>query len=98
MLSNIDDGFAKSEWLEAGYADSPIAPERLYDTFLDPSERVNLIDSVEHADVLADMRARLNRWMRETDDPLLAGQVPAPPEAELNDPDGLSHRDPYMQS
>ena len=98
VLSNIDDGFAKSEWLEAGYADSPIAPERLYDTFLDPVERVNLIDSAEHADVLNDMRARLDRWMRDTDDPLLAGQVPAPPEAELNDPDGLSPRDPYMQS
>ncbi|MCY3797627.1 MAG: sulfatase [Chloroflexi bacterium] len=98
VLSNIDDGFAKSEWLEAGYADSPIAPERLYDTILDPSERVNLIDSAEHAEVLDDMRARLNRWMRETDDPLLTGQVPAPPEAELNDPAGLSHREPYMQS
>ena len=98
VLSNIDDGFAKSEWLEAGYADSPIAPERLYDTFLDPSERVNLFDSAEHADVLKEMRARLERWMRDTDDPLLAGQVPAPPEAELNDPDGLSHREPYMQS
>ncbi|MDE2635542.1 MAG: sulfatase [Chloroflexota bacterium] len=98
VLSNIDDGFAKSEWLEAGYADSPIAPERLYDTFLDPVERVNLVDSAEHADVLNEMRARLNRWMRETDDPLLTGQVPAPPEAELNDPAGLSHREPYMQS
>ncbi len=98
VLSNIDDGFAKSKWLEAGYADSPIAPERLYDTILDPSERVNLIDSAEHAEVLAEMRARLDRWMRETDDPLLTGQVPAPPEAELNDPAGLSHREPYMQS
>ncbi|MCY3979015.1 MAG: sulfatase [Chloroflexi bacterium] len=98
VLSNIDDGFAKSEWLEAGYADSPIAPERLYDTILDPVERVNLVDSAEHADVLNEMRARLDRWMRETDDPLLTGQVPAPPEAELNDPAGLSHREPYMQS
>ena len=96
VLSNIDDGFAKSEWLAAGYADSPIAPERLYDTFLDPGERVNLIDSAEHAEVLADLRARLERWMRETDDPLLNGHVPAPPEAELNDPAGLSPRDSYI--
>ena len=97
VLSNIDDGFSKSEWLEAGYAESDIAPERLYDTMLDPMERVNLVESAEHAEVLADMRARLERWMRATDDPLLRGPVPAPPEAELNDPEGLSPRDPYME-
>lgn len=96
VLSNIDDGLTKSEWLAAGYAKSDIAPERLYDTLLDPGERVNLIDSAEHADALAEMRARLDRWMRETDDPLLTGQVPAPAEAELNDPDGMSPRDPYL--
>ena len=96
VLSNIDDGFSKSEWLEAGYRESEIAPERLYDTVLDPVERVNLVDSAEHAAVLDEMRARLDRWMRETDDPLLQGPVPAPPEAELNDPDGRSPSDPYM--
>ncbi len=96
VLSNIDDGYTKSEWLDAGYGESPIAPERLYDTWLDPVERVNLVDSDHHADVLDDMRARLDRWMRETDDPLLLGQVPAPPEAELNDPAGMSPRDPYV--
>ena len=98
VLSNIDDGLTKSEWLAAGYAESDIAPERLYDTLLDPGERVNLIDSADHADALAELRARLERWMRETDDPLLQGKVPAPPEAELNDPDGLSPRDPYIRS
>jgi len=94
VLSNIDDGFTKSEWLEAGYGESEIAPERLYDTWLDPVERVNLIDSAEHADVLEDMRARLDRWMRATDDPLLQGPVPAPPGVELNNPDGLSPHGP----
>ncbi len=36
------------------------------------------------------MRERLEDWMRETDDPLLAGDVPAPPGAVLNDPDQRS--------
>ena len=94
VLPNIDDSITKSEWLEAGYAERETEPERLYDTWLDPVERVNLIDSVEHADALADLRARLERWMRDTDDPLLRGHVPAPPEAELNDPDGVSPRPP----
>ena len=97
VLSNIDDGLTKSEWLDAGYAERPIAPERLYDTLLDPGEHVNLIEDPDHNAVLAEMRARLDRWMRATDDPLLHGPVPAPPEAELNDPDGLSPRGPMTK-
>ena len=44
--------------------------------------------------VLEEMRGRLDRWMRATDDPLLQGKVPAPPGARVNDPDGLSPREP----
>ena len=69
VLSNIDDGLAKSEWVEFGFAEQAPAPEQLYDTLLDPNERVNLIDDPDHAAILADMRARLDRWMRDTDDP-----------------------------
>ena len=94
VLSNIDDGHAKSAWLDAGYAERAPAPEQLYDTMLDPNERLNLADDPERAAPLADMRARLDRWMRDTDDPLLHGHIPAPPGIELNDPDGLSPRDP----
>ena len=36
VLSNIDDGFAKSELVAAGFAERPPAPEQLYDTLLDP--------------------------------------------------------------
>ena len=94
VLSNIDDGFAKSELLAAGFGERAPAPEQLYDTWLDPVERNNLIDDAAYAPVLADMRARLDRWMRDTDDPLLQGTVPAPPGTQLNDPDGQSPRDP----
>ena len=90
VLSNIDDGLAKSAWIDAGYAERAPAPEQLYDTMLDPNERLNLVDDPAQAATLADMRARLDRWMRDTDDPLLRGHIPAPPGAELNDPDGLS--------
>ena len=96
VLSNIDDGFAKSELVQNGFAEQAPAPEQLYDTLLDPAERRNLIHDAEQADALADLRARLDRWMRATDDPLLRGPVPAPPGVQLNDPDGQSPRDPLM--
>ena len=94
VLSNIDDGLAKTELLEAGFGEQAPAPEQLYDTLLDPAEKINLIDEADYADLLADMRLRLDRWMRETDDPLLRGPVPAPPGTVANDPDGLSPRGP----
>ena len=97
VLSNIDDGFAKSELMDAGYADHAVAPEQLYDTVFDPGETNNLTHELEYAEVLEDMRARLDRWMRDTDDPLLQGHIPVPPGVELNDPDGLSPRDPVKK-
>ena len=36
---------------------------------------------------------RLERWMRETDDPLLHGDVEPPPGAEVTDPDAISPAD-----
>jgi len=64
--------------------------EALYDLVFDPNETNNLVADPRAQDALADMRLRLDRWMRETDDPLLKGDVPAPEGAVVNDPDGLS--------
>jgi len=94
VLPNIDDGLSKSVWLAAGAADRAVRPEALYDLLLDPNETDNLIGQPAAADALADMRRRLDTWMAATDDPLLAGPVPAPPTARVNDPDGLSPREP----
>ena len=51
-----------------------------------PWRRTTWSGDPEYADVLADLRARLEAWMEATDDPLLAGPVPAPEGAEINDP------------
>ena len=48
----------------------------------------------ENAAVLAELRRRLERWMAERDDPLLAGPVAPPPGAEVNDRDQVSPAEP----
>ena len=53
-------------------------PEQLYDTFYDPGEANNLAGSPKHAEIKADLSARLDRWMRETNDPILDGPVLVP--------------------
>jgi arylsulfatase A-like enzyme len=64
--------------------------EELYDLESDPHEQVNLASDrpmyepesaesdphPEYVEVLEDLRERLERWMIETDDPLLDGPVP----------------------
>ena len=90
VLPNIDDSPSKELLLQYGLAETPRPREELYDLVLDPNEAHNLVGSADHEDVLADLRSRLEQWMATTDDPLLAGEVPAPVGAEINDPDGIS--------
>ena len=45
------------------------------------------------ADTLADMRGRLDTWMRQTDDPLLAGPIAPIPQAVVSDPTDISPQD-----
>lgn len=52
------------------------AEEELYDLENDPFERQNLSNSSRYQDVLSTLRAELEKWMKETDDPLLKGPVP----------------------
>jgi arylsulfatase A-like enzyme len=94
VIVNTDDSPSKELWLRSGWRDRPVAPEHLYDLFFDPAELHNLIDDESCAMVVADLRARLRRWMEETGDPLLEGPVPPPPGAEFNDPDQLSPGEP----
>ena len=90
VLPNIDDGPSKDLLVAAGLGTRPRPRERLHDLVFDPMESHDLAGDPEYADVLADLRARLEAWMEATDDPLLAGPVPAPEGAEINDPAGRS--------
>ena len=84
VLCNIDDGPTKDRLIELGWHERPLDDEQLHDVLLDPSEMRNLAGDPGHADVLADLRGRLDRWMHDTADPLLAGPVPAPVGARVN--------------
>lgn len=94
VLSNCDDSPSKALWLEHGWRDRDLPEEALYDLVFDPNETCNVADRPEASAALSEMRARLERWMRDTDDPLLRGPVPAPKGAQVNDIDSLSPREP----
>ena len=63
-------------YIAQGWADQPWSEEGLYDLVFDPGEMNNLVDDPRAADALQDMRQRLDQWMRDTHDPLLAGPIP----------------------
>jgi arylsulfatase A-like enzyme len=95
VLANCDDSASKRLWIEAGWGEVELPEEQLYDLVLDPNEANNLAGSPKHAETLATLRERLERWMRETGDPLLEGPVELPPGAWANDPAQESPNDPY---
>ena len=98
VLPNCDDSPSKSLWLESGWRDKAVPQEALYDLIFDPGEQCNLAAdrSAEHA--LAEMRGRLENWMRRTDDPLLRGPVQAPVGAKVNPVDGTSPNEPVVDA
>ena len=67
----------------------PLAEEQLYDLVFDPNEAANRAGDPRHADTLAELRARLTRWMEETGDPILEGPIPEPPGATISRPDDV---------
>jgi N-sulfoglucosamine sulfohydrolase len=94
VLANCDDSDTKDLWVEAGWGEQVVPEEQLYDLLLDPQEGRDVAADPSHAEVLADLRERLEEWMRETEDPLLEGPVPPPPGAIVNEQTQVSPDDP----
>jgi len=90
---NCDDSPSKTVWLENGWNDRAPDDEQLYDIIFDPCESHNLVATPAAAGALAEMRARLERWMHETNDPLLEGVIPTPAKIVLTPADALSPRE-----
>lgn len=86
---NCDGSPSKALWQAHDWRHRFPAREQLYDLVFDPNEADNRAGDPAMASVLAEMRGRLERWMQDTDDPLLVGPVPVPRGARLNDPPPL---------
>ena len=90
VLPNCDDSPSKDLLLTYGWHERIQPVEQLYDLLFDPNEACNLAEQPSFASLVQSLRARLERWMRETNDPLIHGPVAAPEGAELNTPEQLS--------
>jgi arylsulfatase A-like enzyme len=98
VLPNVDDSPSKTLLMEAGWGSHPRPRVEVYDLVMDPGEMRNLADAPEFADLRGDLERRLHEWMTQTNDPLLDGPVPAPPGAFINNPDGISAREPCIEA
>ena len=99
VLPNCDDGLSKQYWLDNGWKDITLPDEELYSLVFDPNERNNLVIDISKKDILNQMRSRLDKIMKETNDPMQQGFIVAPPDAVLNDPNDISPKNKtYMAS
>jgi len=70
---NCDDGESKSLWLRHGWKEARVPEESLFDLSSIRTRRTILSPTRNTRQFLQEMRGRLERWMRETNDPLLLG-------------------------
>jgi N-sulfoglucosamine sulfohydrolase len=94
VLANCDDSESKELLVAAGWGEQEMPEEQLYDLVLDPQEGNNLAGDASKSGVLADLRERLEAWMRDTEDPLLDGPVAPPEGAIVNEQWQVSPDDP----
>lgn len=84
-LDNIDNSLSKSLLTESGLIDSCKKEEiQLFDLYMDPYESNNLAKDPNYQEALKDMDIRMNRWLKETNDPILDGPLVAPDGAKIN--------------
>ncbi len=82
--ANIDNGYSKSFLISNGLLDSTRYMEELYDLYLDPGERNNLVGTEGYEEILEYMKSLLERHQRETDDFMGIRPVPRPEGLVLN--------------
>lgn len=93
LPSNMDDAPSKTFLLDAGLLKRTHVREMLFDLYMDPMERDNVIDDAQYGETRTSLSLRLDQWMKETDDPLLRGSLVAPEGARVNVSTTLSPSD-----
>ena len=78
LPAHVDASPTKDLLRDRGFFEPRRPAEMLFDLAHDPLERTNIAGDPSSASVLDSLRDRLERWMRATGDPLLAGEVAAP--------------------
>ena len=95
VLANCDDSDSKDLLVAAGWGEQEVPEEQLYDLRARPAGGAQPRRRRRpRAEVLAELRERLEAWMRETDDPLLEGPVAPPEGAIVNEQWQVSPDDP----
>lgn len=92
MSVNIDDSHSKDFLISNGYLGYEQKKEYLFDLYLDPVERVNLLGNPDYIEVYNNMKKRMKNWMKRTDDPLLTeDRIEKPNGAIINERSCLSN-------
>jgi len=77
IWSNVDDGLSKSVLFDHPQTQQRTrASEMLFDLVRDPAEKENLIGDPDYAEIYSDLSEKLDKWMQQTNDPLLQGVAP----------------------
>lgn len=84
--ANIDECISKDFLFEHGFAQRACLREYLFDLWLDPVERENLVGNEKYREIYGELSRRLEEWMKRTDDPVLkyGSRVPKPEGARVN--------------
>ncbi|WP_248924311.1 sulfatase [Paenibacillus hamazuiensis] len=76
LTPNLDTSGYRSFLLDNGFLRTEKPQEMLFDLYLDPAERVNLAHNEAYRETMRELADVLEKWMRDTEDPLLNGAVP----------------------
>ncbi|MGL1891284.1 MAG: sulfatase [Spirochaetaceae bacterium] len=87
-----DGGRSDQFFKEHGGGDLHRNEEMLFDLYLDPVERNNLIEVPSYKSVYNKMKQDLETWMAGTNDPLLDGDILSPQGAIIGKPEKLNPR------
>ncbi len=96
-FSNIDDSVAKTLFMDNGLKQYKKYSEALYDLMYDQGERNNVINNVQYKKIAQEMSAKLDKHMKDNNDPLLHGKIPFQKQWRINKPQCIIPNSPNLE-